>query len=768
MKIPDNALPITSIDWKDTVLLYLSKGKIKACGFSNDVLFKLDLINSVTVDKKGKQSYDFLNSLLSISNILSLGGLSQDSPIIQTFKNYDLNVIMSYDVHQFIKRKTKAFKKLLTPFEFQVPEAFKDTSITIHKDEEEVTEIEEVDTKDNSVPGPFIHEVYSTEVNYYLNRIKKFGFDKILHEFQISTAIAMACKKGGFIGLEPGLGKTLISVVLAHMHGTKRVLAVVPGAAIGSFNSGWCHEIHRLGVPKSNIHVMRDAEDLPLDFKDINKYPDNGRPHFFITDYISLAKEKIQWSGFKCPTCAHQVEAKNKGICKGMLHPYGAPRSPIVCPICKHDKHWTKRACNKDIGGCGFAIHQRAVTVGKSKKGIKDPRPMWKKIKRNMFNMAFFDESQIVKNIASKRSQAVQLLPKIKRKYIITGTMMTNYIKDTFWQANLIFDGLYPINNKLKSYKENSRTGSEEKFINDFQYGDNGTSRIPELRNKELLWDMMSKIQIRYRADDPEVNNQIKLPDLNMTTEFIEMDMGHKSIYTMATGEFKNRIGALLEAKDLTNLSSTELNHSLNLLRLLSCVPEIDPGYNPKNICNKETRIIDLAKQEIDQGHKVVVFTSFSAFTEKLQERFTNYGWDPMVINGAVPIVARWPLIDQWRSSDKNKVLIAGIRSMNYAVNLTPLVSDFDCKTVIFGTPEWVPTQMEQAWKRVHRIGQTKPVKAYFIYAKDTIEEHMDNVLYKKREMISSVMDRVENYKREDTVVNRASTEIAKILLGSK
>ena len=80
-------------------------------------------------------------------------------------------------------------------------------------------------------------------------------------------------------------------------------------------------------------------------------------------------------------------------------------------------------------------------------------------------------------------------------------------------------------------------------------------------------------------------------------------------------------------------------------------------------------------------------------------------------------------MIDEWRTDPDRKVMIAGIKAMNYAVNFTPAVLDFDIDTVIFATPEWVPTEMEQAWKRVHRIGQTKDVKAYFIYLKDTVEE---------------------------------------------
>ncbi|GAG02749.1 unnamed protein product, partial [marine sediment metagenome] len=75
------------------------------------------------------------------------------------------------------------------------------------------------------------------------------------------------------------------------------------------------------------------------------------------------------------------------------------------------------------------------------------------------------------------------------------------------------------------------------------------------------------------------------------------------------------------------------------------------------------------------------------------------------------------------------------------------------------------PTQMEQAWKRVHRIGQNKNVDTYFVYLKDTVEEHMDEVLYQKRRTIATAMDRIVDLQRDDDQVERSAVEIAKLIL---
>ena len=195
-----------------------------------------------------------------------------------------------------------------------------------------------------------------------------------------------------------------------------------------------------------------------------------------------------------------------------------------------------------------------------------------------------------------------------------------------------------------------------------------------------------------------------------------------------------------------------------------ACAPEIEPSYR-REMTNKDARILELIEQGIEQNSKTVIFSSFRAFTEKMTEMCEARGWQPIMIDGTVPMTHRWPMIDQWRTNPDRKVMIAGIKAMNYAVNFTPACTDFDIKQVVFATPEWVPTEMEQAWKRVHRIGQSQPVDAYFIYLKDTVEAHMDEVLYQKRRTIATAMDRIVDLKRGDDQTERSAVEIAKLIM---
>jgi len=772
IRFPANAVPITAVDWENAVVLDKGKRGLRATPLSISAMQKLILVSKTGNGGErgyGKKNSSYVDGLLTYESLMNFGKLTEASPVIGFFNRHGLEVVLTRAAHSYLDRKYKQFKRLMTPYTFHVPEQF-----TINKDGQE----EVVDT--GGVEGPFVEDVYASEVNQYKQRIRAFGFDDPDNEFklfpfQVDDVARLACKRSAFIGLEQGLGKTPIAIALCHMHGHKRVLVTCPGPAIGSFKSGWRHEIHRLGVPKSNIHVMRDPEDLPFDWKNEKRYPDNGRPHFFITDYGTMSRDITQWSTYDCPTCQSTVLPENRGKCVDDGHPSGESRNLKVCPQCYQldgdtaGDAWTGACCDPGVGGCGWRVHKRVVAKGRYKKGITNAKPMFKRVKRGMFHIGLFDESQMVKNASTKRGRAVQHIPGLKRTYIITGTMMTNYVKDTFWQLNMLFKGKFPVQGQLKDYTTcKGHKKGEEQFLIDFQSTRGDKKRLPNLRNKEAMWGMMSSIQIRRRAADPEVDRQIKLPSLSLHTEFIEMDEDHEMIYTMKTGVFQQELQKSLRAAGrdvkIEDLSLVDIEKQINILRMTACAPEIEPAYR-RDMTNKDARILELIEKGLENGTKTVVFSSFRAFTEKMEEMCTERDWNPIMIDGTILIPNRWPMIDEWRTDPDRKVMIAGIKSMNYAVNFTAACEDFGINQVIFATPEWVPTEMEQAWKRVHRIGQTSPVNTYFIYLKDTVEAYMDDVLYQKRRTIATAMDRIEDLQRGDDQVQRSATEIAEMIL---
>ena len=61
--------------------------------------------------------------------------------------------------------------------------------------------------------------------------------------------------------------------------------------------------------------------------------------------------------------------------------------------------------------------------------------------------------------------------------------------------------------------------------------------------------------------------------------------------------------------------------------------------------------------------------------------------------------------------------------------------------TVILYDPRWNPTVEEQAIDRAHRIGQDKPVFVSKLVMAETIEEKMEEMKARKRQLAESLFD---------------------------
>ena len=66
------------------------------------------------------------------------------------------------------------------------------------------------------------------------------------------------------------------------------------------------------------------------------------------------------------------------------------------------------------------------------------------------------------------------------------------------------------------------------------------------------------------------------------------------------------------------------------------------------------------------------------------------------------------------------------------------VVPDISC--ILFAEREYSPAKEEQAESRLHRIGQTNAVQAYYLLARDTIDEDMNELIEEKRRIMHDVI----------------------------
>lgn len=811
------AVWLDQMDKNNTVLIDVGEKGFRVIPQTRRMVSRL-----VLLERKLGESMDYMLSNLDYEQLVKDDFDFNKNPVINLLNSEGIQVALTTAANNRLENYKKEIHRFTAPFKFYVPDEFDDLG----------------NKKNSEIQGPFVEDLFKDEIHANMESLRNMGLldktkDFHLHRFQAWDVARLAVKRYGYIGHEQGLGKTPMAVALGKLHNYKWNLVIAPPAAIGSFTSGWRHEIHRMGIPKDHIHLLDKPEDLPSHPDCQVEYKDDGIGHWFLVDYNTLAKDKWEYNAFDCPKCHNPVPAKNKGNCKDPSHKqkwlyttnrWGqkernpnphyieAMRRLTHCPVCakkarlqdpngevpsstvkKLKEAWTGNLCDPKKGGCGWRLKFRVLPAGREKKGFTDKLPIWKRIPRGFFGCVFIDESHLIKNIKSKRSLAVQMIRGPRRLYIMTGTMMTNYVEDTFWQLQRLCPaGLFPIPKMYKKEKlelvdyfayqtgtgrgwQASKTGYNY-FLDKFQGAklDDG-GKISSIRNVDDFWRMMSCFMVRRKSDDPDVTVDINLPPLNLHTEMIEMDPLHRTIYRSMTGEFQREIiasvkkannGQLPDDFDYSSLglvNESEVKQRMMVLRQIAACPDQDATYN-KDMTTKDIRMLELIEQGMKKDEKTVIFCSFNDHIIRLEDLLKDKGIPVMTITGKTSKANKWALIDEWRTSDKHWVLLTSMKVLSEAVNLTPLVEDFKINRIIFGSPDWVPATMAQAIKRIHRIGQPDPVQAYYLWHKGTIEEKIDELLLTKKQVISMAMDRTK-YEREDEVTQLSAIQLLKSIM---
>jgi len=140
---------------------------------------------------------------------------------------------------------------------------------------------------------------------------------------------------------------------------------------------------------------------------------------------------------------------------------------------------------------------------------------------------------------------------------------------------------------------------------------------------------------------------------------------------------------------------------------------------------------IEQAEIALEEGQKVIIFTTF---TDELNELAEHFGNKCVVHNGLMNDKEKQRAVDSFQKTKSKKVFIGNIKSAGVGITLT------EGTVVIFNSFDWVPGNNEQAEDRAYRIGQQNNVSVYYQLFINTISEKMWWVLQKKREIIATIM----------------------------
>ncbi len=325
------------------------------------------------------------------------------------------------------------------------------------------------------------------------------------------------------------------------------------------------------------------------------------------------------------------------------------------------------------------------------------------------WNVVLLDEAQAIKNMATKRSQAVMQL-QAAFKLILTGTPIENHLGELWNLFRFIVPGLL---------------GSQEQFRERFAIPiERDNCRATRNRLKKLIQPFI------LRRTKSEV--LAELPARSETLLEIELSTSEVALYEA----LRLKALELIEQASSAGLSPGERHlrvlAELTRLRLACCHPSLVGGHDIES--TKLSLFREKVREIIEGKHKVLVFSQFVKHLAILRNELELMGVSYQYLDGSTPIPNRKLAVEAFQAGTGDVFLIS-LKAGGTGLNLT--AADY----VIHMDPWWNPAVEDQATDRAHRIGQQRPVNVYRFICKGTIEEKMVNLHNTKRDLADSLLD---------------------------
>ncbi|KAJ2972505.1 hypothetical protein NUW58_g9172 [Xylaria curta] len=149
---------------------------------------------------------------------------------------------------------------------------------------------------------------------------------------------------------------------------------------------------------------------------------------------------------------------------------------------------------------------------------------------------------------------------------------------------------------------------------------------------------------------------------------------------------------------------------------------------------DKAMQLLTMIKQD-HPDEKTLVFSQFTSFLDLMEIPISDQGYNYRRYDGSMPNGDRDSAVDDFMKKPEVKVMLLSLRCGNAGLNL------YAATRVIMLDPFWNPSVEDQAIKRAHRLGQTRPVVAYRILVKETVEDRITALQEKKRQLVSDVLN---------------------------
>jgi len=320
------------------------------------------------------------------------------------------------------------------------------------------------------------------------------------------------------------------------------------------------------------------------------------------------------------------------------------------------------------------------------------------------------DESQNIKHRTSQQAKACYAIgAKAKRRYILTGTMVTNKPLDVFGQFKFLDESILgksytAFQSRYAVMVTHGRSSFPVRFIN-----------LGELAQRISPWS--------YRVLKSEC---LDLPPKVYQVRYAEMSSDQKKLYT----ELKRELAS--------HLKSGELVTAPIILTKLIRFSQITAGFvttssgEVKEIGDRG-KIKTLVEVLSECEGKSVVWVKFKKEMELIKSVLGSEGISHVSLSGDNTSQERQESIERFGSDPNIKVFLGQIEAGGTGINLTA------ASTCIYMTNSYSLGTRLQSEDRLHRIGQKSAVNYVDIVCPGTIDEKILVMLKSKKDIADKI-----------------------------
>lgn len=323
------------------------------------------------------------------------------------------------------------------------------------------------------------------------------------------------------------------------------------------------------------------------------------------------------------------------------------------------------------------------------------------------FYCQVIDEAQYIKNHNTQAARAVKEI-EAGFKLALTGTPVENRLSE-LWS---IFDYLMP--GFLYSYQH---------FREEIE--------LPVVQNdsEDAMWKLQKMI-------GPFVLRRLKkdvlkdLPDKLEENMYAKLEGEQQKLYDAHAQRIRMMLDKTSE-EEFRN-SKIQILAELTKLRQICCDPSLI-FENYKENSAKTDMCMDLVRNAINGGHKLLIFSQFTSMLDRIKATLEAEGIHCYMLTGATPKEKRVQMVDVFNKDD-TPVFCISLKAGGTGLNLT------SADIVIHYDPWWNLAVQNQATDRVHRIGQKKAVNVYKLIVKGTIEDNIIKLQERKKALAEQVL----------------------------